>query len=218
MTSLTNVDSVEELAQVVRDVYIECAREHLSKPEYGRQGLPLYDVGKSAWSRNRADIEWPKLARFFLQESLDPRRVIPAVFQTWKRGEPPAPNYFRSNAAKLLYLQEQEAEPHRLATRFHSQYRNFEDELYTLAIVWEPQGKSVVEMTAAVLDGHNSLDPIFRYCLAKRAGLDELAAKHYEAALTEYFFRRRGYDEAWGATIPQELREAAARLSERTSA
>jgi hypothetical protein len=171
--------------------------------------MPQWD-GDPTGATNRATVSvWHQVADICLQQELDPEVLVAALFTPIRRPLP-TPNVLKSpkfleRAERVMSLRVDE-----LRDALEIQKQIYTTEIGHLQRAYKisaaEAGREALTQTGIALSS------LFRYCVAAKAGDEELASHFRDGALRHYLFNRSAYDEGWGDFIPRELKRAAKRL------
>jgi hypothetical protein len=204
-----------DTANMVRTYYIMEYRRHVESRQgggpctYGCRPLPRWDGGVDADGKVYDRPIWYEIVRYAMNNTVNPILLVRATFRIWKSQQPPFPNQF----ANPLALQRARAitePPVVLGDNLKMEDQRFKaaatiHQLYDHMDI-EAAGRRTLH------DPTNELSPLYRYCVGKLAGADDVAERFKQEAFLMYVFDHKTYDIAWGDRIPQELRDAAARF------
>jgi hypothetical protein len=211
-TAIGSKQDLFDMANAVRTYYILEYRNHVESRQgggpctYGCNPLPQWDGGTAANGRTYDKPVWFKIVNYALNHTVNPILLVRATFRDWKSKDPPLPNQFTNPLAvqrarritdpPAVFIDNLKMEEHRFksATMTHKLYNNLDLEAAARRALHDPTAE---------------LTPLYRYCVGKLGGADDVAERFEQGAFQAYVFDREAYDIAWGALIPQELREAA---------
>jgi hypothetical protein len=200
------------MADVVRTYYILEHRRHVESRQgggtctYGMRPLPRWDGGTDSEGRVYDQPVWFKIVRYALANMVNPVLLVRGTFRAWQSTQPPMPNQFTNplalRRARLLtdpptvFGDNLKMEDHRFkaATTVHQLYDKMDVEAAARRTLHDPTAE---------------LTPLYRYCVARLGGADDVAERFWREAFQMYIFDRDAYDAAWGDRIPEELRAAA---------
>jgi hypothetical protein len=201
-----------EMADAVRTYYILEHRRHVEARQgggpctYGCRPIPCWDGGVDADGKVHARPIWFEIVRYALAHAISPILLVRATFRDWKSPRPPYPNQFANplalRRARLL------AEPPAI---FGDNLKMEDHRFKSATTIHQRYDRMDVEAAArrALHDPTTDLSPLYRYCVGRIGGADDVAARFEREAFRMYVFDREAYDATWGDRIPQELREAA---------
>jgi hypothetical protein len=206
-------------AAYVRELYCIARRRHEAKQgkvsEFGEDEIPRWDGGMDSNGREYQPV-WPKVVAFCMKHGLDPATLVKAIFDNNQSPHPPVPTSLYGTTALSLYstqaLSERLLIKHELST-----YTNQANKYFVSFSVRE-KAEPALAWRLVVEENPPLLSPLFRYCLAVKAGFDDLADKYRDAAMHEYFWAKDAYDEVWSEWIPEELRMLAERSQQALAA
>ena len=201
------------MAAAVRIYYILEHRRHVETRQgggpctYGCKLIFRWDGG--VYKGRVFKPIWPDIVRYALAHKISPFLLVRGTFREWQSPKPPDPDQFTNPAAlhraKLLTEPlvavagnlEMEDQRFKSAVTIHQRYDHMD-----------------VDAAArrALHDPFIGLSPLYRYCVGKLGGAEDVAERFEQEALQIYFFDRDAYDAVWGERIPPELRQAADRL------
>lgn len=159
---------------------------------------------------NAQPAVWPLIVRHAARHRLDPALLVEAAFGEAEGMQPPPPYALlrNSSAAAAERHREREQRTRVIERQFYSDQASAY--FTTLQSRYEQDDEGTWRLL--ILSSPPNLSPLFRYCLAVRAGFDDLAAEYAEDALADYFWSSEAYDAAWGDLIPERLKPAADEL------
>lgn len=210
--AVNNDRDLYDLANAVRTYYILEHRRHVELRQrggpctYGMKPLPRWDGGTDSDGRVYERPVWFDIVRYALNNAISPILLIRGTFREWMSPKPPYPNQFVNplslSRARMLtdpptvFSENLKMEDHRFkaATSVHQLYDHMDVE---------------AAVRRALHDPTNDLSPLYRYCVGKLGGADDVAERFEREAFRIYVFDREAYDASWGARIPRELRAAA---------
>jgi hypothetical protein len=201
-----------EMANAVRTYYILEYRRHVESRQaggpctYGCRPMPKWDGGVGVDGKVYDKPVWFTIVRYALNNQISPILLVRGTFREWTSPRPPLPNQF-ANALSLrrarnladpptVFSDNLKMEDHRFksATTVHQLYNNMDIEAAARRALHDPTA---------------DLSPLYRYCVGRIGGADDVAERFERDAFQMYIFDRNAYDAAWGDRIPKELREAA---------
>jgi hypothetical protein len=201
----------ERLANVVRRVYI-LLRSETEGRDY--EPGPRWDGGQDRHGRNHKSV-WPRLARFFVERSIEPLRYMKAQFWHSSSGRKPLPNAMMSEAALDVYERYKKQIEGDLERWLRWEIGSVRSEMQP---VQDGLGWAYIEALRWALTNERTVkaSPLVRYCLAVEYGLDDIAGLYHDYALFQYAFQKQAYDAAWPeGAIPVVLQQEAQNLVER---
>ena len=201
-----------DMANAVRTYYILEHRRHVEMRQgggpctYGCRPMPRWDGGVDADGKVHDRPIWFEIVRYALNNAVSPILLVRGTFREWKSPRPPFPNQF-ANALSLRRARMITEPPTVLGANLKMEDHRFK----AATTVHQLYDHMDVEAAArrALHDPTTDLSPLYRYCVGKLCGADDVAARFEREAFRMYVFDREAYDAAWGDRIPQELREAA---------
>ncbi len=202
--------SVEQLGRLVRQLYVSCRRGFDPAAKgYGETIMPHWDGDEDRWGTKHAAV-WPKIARLVMQQQLNPVVFVYVQFSETRGHKIPKPNMLLADDALERYRRYTSNIVQQLKDDFARQSSALQLRLSEL----KGHGGTELQQMITALHDHHTIDagPLFRYCAACMAGLEHVAERYRVAALSEYAFQQEHFDAAWGAHIPEALRQEAAAL------
>jgi hypothetical protein len=210
--AVTNDPALYDLANAVRTYYIMEHRRHVESRQgggpctYGCKPIPRWDGGTDADGKVYERPVWFDIVRYALSNAISPILLIRGTFREWQSPKPPYPNQFVNPLAlrrarmlaesPSLFGDNLKMEDHRFkaAATIHQRYNGMDVDAAARRALHDPT---------------TDLSPLYRYCVARLGGADDVAERFEQEAFRMYVFDREAYDAAWGDRIPQELRKAA---------
>lgn len=202
---------LSRLAAVAREAYCAVMRVRSKNANYGREYMPTWDGGVDAMGRDRNAV-WPAVARTLINESADPYLYMEAQFAEATSPHPIRPNQLAGAQAVQRWRQYQAAATARLVAQRLREDAAVEADLLPYTSHGLPFERALTLALGNTTT--NCASPLFRYCLAYRAGLEAVALFFYESALLQYVFQQAPYDAAWGDILPQPLYQAGKALKQ----
>ena len=201
-----------ELANSVRTYYILEYRRHVDSRQggapctYGCKPLPQWDGGRAADGKVYDKPVWFEIVRYARAHKISPILLIRGTFREWSSPRPPFPNQF-ANALSLQRARNLASTPTVVRENLRMEDHRFQAAA-TVHMVYDGMD---VEAAArrALHDPTAELSSLYRYCLGKLGGAEDVAERFEREAFETYVFDRETYDKAWGDLIPPELRAAA---------
>lgn len=208
---------IEEVAGLLRDMYIERFREYQTRFRGRSNWTPgAWWDGGEVKGKNRPNI-WAKAASFIIRRHLPLAEFVHFVVFDWR--DRPAPNHLCSEAAAQDFLARRNVR--RLTSLRHIELA-FEHQKHAaqaaadfyreLAQAGYGSESPQCLREMVLLDESRDLTALFRYCLAVHEGHDDVAEKYLPAALMQYLSDASAYDKVWKDWIPEILSEASGRL------
>lgn len=204
---INEIDAQQLIQRLRRAFFRRCAQ--LQELQTGQpcnvpDHVPSLDGGVDRWGREHQAV-WPRIVDLLWRHKcLDAEGFIAAQFQTGKR---PWPGQLCSEKAWDLYRKTVPGRTQLIRSAWDSQCHAF-----TLACqqvnAWFPEFTTREIERYVLLSEVFGLSPLFRYCLACYANLEE-AQRLQPAALQQYLNDRIAYDTAWEKFIPDNLKIAA---------
>jgi hypothetical protein len=209
--------SLEHLAEKVRIAY--CAERdrwekerHGNPTGWGRKHHARWDGGQGG-DGTRYESIWLKIAQQVVRCRLDATRFVRAQFQI-RRADVPLPNALLGENALAIYYAQRQQGCSELVQLFA-----YQKDRYALAMYEAARSERIaslgqkhllkVVLTNLMLE----CSALFRYCIAKREGLQEVVDMFRQEALEQYLGQPDDYDNVWGEWIPHELRRDLDQLS-----
>lgn len=193
----------------VRELYCMARRRHEAKrgktSDFGEKELPQWDGGEH--DGREYQPYWPKIVAFCKQHQLDPARLVRAIFDSNESPTPPTPKTLVGVNALALYKKHEISE--RLILQQELNYYRNQAHKYFVSFTVRKDLEPDMAWREVVMEDPPMLSALFRYCLAVKAGFDDLAADHADTAMQEYFWAKEIYDAEWGDWIPPGLKEQA---------
>jgi hypothetical protein len=201
-----------DMASGVRTYYILQRRGYVEAKQgggpcpYGCQPLPKWDGGIEAAGRVYQRPIWFDIVKYALTNAVSPILLVRGTFRAWSSPQPPYPNQF-ANPLGLRRARLITDPPTVLSENLY-----MEDHQFKAAVtVHQVCDHMDVEAAArrAFHDPTNELSPLYRYCVGKLGGADDVVERFEREAFQMYVFDHKLYDAAWIDRIPQELQDAA---------
>jgi hypothetical protein len=210
--AIDNDPSLYDLANAVRTYYIMEHRRHVELRQgggpctYGCRPIPRWDGGVDSDGRVYDKPVWFEIVRYALNNEISPITLVQGTFREWKSPKPPYPNQF-ANPLALQRARMLAAPPAVLGANLKMEDHRFK----AAATVHQCYNGMDVEAAArrALHDPTTDLSPLYRYCVGKLGGAEDVAERFEREAFRMYVFERNAYDAVWGDRIPPELRAAA---------
>lgn len=205
-----------EAAQWIREMWVQARQDYDMRVHgvttwWGMKHMPQWDGGESANGRNYTAV-WPKIYKFCLDNTLDPEKLVKAMFHFRKAGPAPLPNMACGQYGLELYqryagMQTQADDKRMMTISFNAQRERAASAMSSLQARYNFSSQLTWKL---VLDDKTQpLTVLFRYCVATSEGFTDIATKYKLRALEQYLSNKEGYDEIWGSWIPKELKEEA---------
>lgn len=200
-----HTSAIDGVANLVRTVYCSEYRVATGSKSYGDDRLPQWDGGDDAYGRHHRCV-WPRLAQFFIEQHISPMPYIRLQFG-YRRGQsPPTPTMLMSAKSLEQYRAFEQSE----VTRQREDWSRWCQLFVTATMITKLSYPNETNESLASLtllgSQFRSASPLFKYCLAARANLSQVASTYYADALLEYVFQRHQLNQAIGADIPDQLR------------
>lgn len=214
MADTASDNYADEAAARIRRAYVAACRSYLRDRLYGRGRIPRWDGGRDRNGRNYKPV-WPELAVFFVSNGYDPERMISLCFNNWQQSRPPTPRDLMSDWAVHKYKKSESTESSVEVTTLKRRFASYFDELksriaceLSLTSATGRTNEQVAETLLLDIVSYRA-SPLFRYCMASELSLPKVAEAFLAEALEEYVHNRQVYEAAWGAVIPDALRNQA---------
>lgn len=202
-------------ARLVRELYVREVRKFLWQrgdvSDYGSQPIPQWDGGKDAYGRTHVSL-WPHIAKFFVDNELSPELVICCMFREAQlRGAAtyPPPSLFIGDLSLAIYKR------HRLQIITEKAAEYFSDQERLRTWIWQYKLHYKMDdadaMRHALSANRSDLSPLFRYCMARKNGLTDVAEKFKSRALLEYVWNKDLLEE-WSEILPSDIQQDAERV------
>ena len=211
-----NERALYRMANSVRLCYILEYRRHVDSRrrggepcDYGSKPLPHWDGGRSAQGKVYNKPTWLVIVRFTLANQISPILLRRATFRERKSIRPPYPNQFCSPLA-LQRARIHTSLPAVFREKFKIEDARFKAETGRRLVFDHMDGKTAAIQT--LLDPANEISALYRFCVARRGGAEDVIKRFKRDAFQMYVFDRELFDLSWGKRIPRELREAADRF------
>lgn len=206
--------SPESLGNAIRELYCYLYRQYNPRfKNYGAEPIPTWDGGTDRWGAHFKPI-WPDIARFVLQNKIDPAIYLHVQFAETVGRPSPKPSSLMSKDALLRYQQYLQ----RAGDVLRQDYERSAHHVQRRLLQLETARGTVEQKTLTVLMDETVVhaEPLFRFCLGFKLGIEKVTARYYQAALHQYVFQQHLYDAAWGTdVIPDKLRQDANQLRAR---
>lgn len=197
---------LDELAARVRELWIAEHQTFILRVT-GKRGTyrpsPRHDGGVDCHGRKHQSV-WKKIARLCLDHGLDYARLVRAVFAFHKFQTPPSPDLAHNTTGRQRYYRSLEESPRDVLRELRIQLAELERALGMARALY---GETPEAVHYVLANGSLALSSLFRYCLAQREGLADLADMWRDEARRQYFSCKAEYDAAWGDAIPAALLE-----------
>lgn len=205
-------EQLEALAQHVRDLWViehhNFERRTKGKvSDWGNKYMAMWDGGETYDGKIHKSV-WPKIAKFVIENDLQPDVLIHAVF--WRKvDKPPTPNMAHGPSALEKYANY--AAP---ATRmeiktdlihaFESQKQRALADVFSKTTYYKLNEQTAWRATIA--GSSIPLTPLFRYCVARNQNWDDVATDFKPQACKQYKRYAELYNEVWGEWIPDDFK------------
>jgi hypothetical protein len=213
---------VDRLAKEIRWQYIERRRAYetiINRKESRYEPGVYWDGGETSKGHRRSSI-WKRIAKFCLRNKVDHFDYVQHIFTSPAAYRAPQPNqllgdnYLRSfqkaccgvgNRSRLRHIRE----------AYEWQLSRLQEKIYDWEDVVEHDTErtySAASIQRAILgDNELGLTPLFRFCLAMKQGLEDVADYYYGSAILQYLRFPREYRKVWGDMIPPWFHKVAIR-------
>jgi hypothetical protein len=208
-------DQIEALAKYIRALWVaeyhdfELRTKGIAT-DWGTHHMSKWDGGETSDGKTCTAV-WPRIARFCIEHNLEPDLLIRAVYYR-KVDFPPHPN--QAHGAKALEVYRAYTAPAtrmeiktELIHKFESQKQRALSDVFSKKHYYKLDELSAWQ--SAISTSAPVLTPLFRYCVAKNQGWDDLANEYQARAAKQYRRFAEIYDEVWGEWIPAELKSMA---------
>ena len=206
---------VRETAELCRATYIRertnfaTLRPGSSKNKKVRAYTPhpKWDGGEDANGHQHKPY-WPKMARFMLEHELDPEYCIHMQFGDRKRTDDPP---FPSHITSVNWLDRYQVEsPEVLISEVKDALQTEKAHcMWAIALIEDDDDAQGPELWREVLfDDTIPMSPLFRYCVAYRDKLHDVANEYEQSAMVQYSLARKAYEEGWKGWIPEDFKDS----------
>jgi hypothetical protein len=207
-------DPLDQLAMLVRRLYITVRRNVTGAVTYGRDPIPQYDGGENRWGKTFQPI-WPKVAAHIAHHGANPIMYIRCQFHNRKSGEPLVrPNQLYSPAAVERYERYRANVHVTLSSVLEFESTSIRTEVCILEQAAGKRFIKAVEMaimnTAAV-----NASALLRFCMAAEYDIPAAIRRWHDEALIQYVFEMLDYDKAWAGWLPTTLQQEGRELMSR---
>lgn len=189
----------------VRAAYVRTRRRFIqslkqNESNYGEMEMPRWDGGYASDGRHYKPI-WPKIAAKLEQRGCtNIERFVAVQFD----GDAPTPNMLLSDDAWEKYLQLDSVVEARIRKQFSVETDVFRSRFLEVG-EWYPQLSDRECWLRVLVERHNGLSPLFRYCVAVAEGMPEVADAYHEGALLQLLSDPDGYRQHWGPALPEKI-------------
>jgi hypothetical protein len=208
-------EQLEAFAQRIRDLWVAEYRDFELRTKgkatgWGSRRMSKWDGGETEDGRIHKPV-WPKIAVFCLEHGLEPDVLIHALFYR-KVDYPPMPNQAHGGHALEKY-NEYTAPGTRMEIKtellhaFESQKQRVLADVFSKVQYYKLDEKAAWRITVASKD--TPLTPLFRYCVARNQGWEEVATQYEPSATRQYRRFADVYDEVWGDWVPTDFKQKA---------
>lgn len=163
---------------------------------------PMWDGGVCPRTKRSYKSIWPKIVRIATQNNIDPINLVTMLFSSILDGSTPTPHelIYESNIKKC-------SEEKKSIERSAPADLNSHEAIFRSAI-WAAN-QSIPDPEAAkryvLNDIGRTLTPLFRYCVAKICGMEDIAEGWKISALNQYNKYPDVYIRYWKNILPSEL-------------
>ena len=206
--------AVAHAADLVRSIYINCRRRYTKSSNYGSGRIERWDGGTDSFGTTRQPI-WPSVAVHLLELGAHPMEYIEAQFTDRGNRHVPQPNQLRSEKCVSRW-RSVNSNTDSILFGLQADQTKISSEVFPLThtLKWDyPRALRYVLLNEKMIPA----SPLYRYCLAEKEGLADIAARFHDRALVQYAFQSTQHDQIWGDFIPEVLRTEAAELRSVTS-
>lgn len=173
-----------------------------------------YDGGRTPHSQLRYNKPiWPEIAAFVLANRLEPRAFVERQFRFHDRPSLLNPDQMLGKAALARYERGEKQTAAEIKLAFTIQKRRLLAEWHN----WQElaQVEELEALRMALVDESAALSALFRYCVAKRERMADLARLFYLDAVVQYLRHADHYDKLWGDWLPEDFRPRAEKFYRR---
>ena len=203
---------VGDMADVCREVYISERqlfqsrmhgddRPYIPGPKWDGTDFPDCYSEKAVW---------PKIARFMLENSLDPYICIWARFQLQVSNNisrPVMPNQIALGKYLTMYEEAVEDRGDAIKHQFEFEKSYLVTEMKLLGRS-DPKMKNKEVFETVLLDETIPVSPLLRYCIAMQEGFNKIGDWFFDLACKQYQRFPKLYNKHWAAAeLPKELIE-----------
>lgn len=183
---------------------------HEGVPEnWGAHHMPSWDGGLGANGKHHENI-WPRIASFCLENKLQPTTLVKAMFHNAQKRRPPTPNAACGPKALQRY-KEYDAPAVGISLEADHKHRLEAQKQCVAASVFRLQKYSEKDEKSAwrqaITNPTDPLTPLFRYCVARNQGWEDIAEMYQGQAEYQYDFSPEVYNAVWGDWLPDDLRK-----------
>lgn len=175
--------------------------------DWGSQHMTKWDGGETHDGKCHSPV-WPKILQFTKEHNLQPETLVRAMF--YRKALTPTPSQacgqyaldqyqiYTSPGTKLEMKNE-------LIHGFESQKQRALSEVFTKTTYYKLDEKTAWQ----VVVGSNviPLTPLFKYCVARNQGWNDIADEYCERASAQYQRQADLYNEVWADWIPADFRD-----------
>lgn len=211
---LSAVRLVRQTAARIRQFYIlnrRIAEERVTGRASKYQPGPKWDGGKDRYNKTHKPI-WPRIAFFVLSNRLDVDAFVRRQFEQ-SGTRPPLPNAFLGDMALCRYRQGVADDEIKVRSSLQAERGWLEMTTYDYLACKDELGYTKAEIIEfSLVNSHAPLSPLFRYCAAKKYGVESVAKNCYWPAVFQYLQNSSLYDKVWDDWIPDKLKKIADRV------
>lgn len=214
----TKANNIEELSAYIRMVWVEerryfDLRNTGASSNWGAQAISYWDGGMDANGKRHTPV-WPKIAEFCRKHNLRPDVLVRAIFHSATTNAPNpnvAYNQKALNSYKIFTSPSTELELRsKIINSFESQKSRAISEVTRRK---QYQGKDdITAWRMTIASRMIPLSDLFRYCVCKNQGWDDLSENYFDSAVTQYLHDPDIYDLVWKDWITPELKEQRKRV------
>jgi hypothetical protein len=203
---------LEALSQRIRDLWVAEYRDFELRTKgkatgWGSRHMAKWDGGETADGKLCRPV-WPRIADFVLEYDLDPDVLVHAMF--WRRVDyPPTPNQAHGQFALEQYrLYTSPGTRLEIKTELIHSFESQKQRAMADVFAKKTYHKLDEKTAWRVVVGSNTtpLTPLFRYCVARNQGWEDIAVDFVKPALRQYRRLADLYDEVYGDWIPADIK------------
>jgi len=205
---------LKKLADEFRAAYIEARTKHESmragryveyKPPAKYDGCQAIRTSSGIQIEKARPSIWLEYAKFFKQNGIRPREYVPLIFDSILTEYLFEPNQLFSSELRKFWENYARKRDYAAAIELHIGDDAF---LTQLGMVSKNIKKITKQDRVLALQTATSLDPLYRYCEARRLGKigEKVADVYFERAVKQFLRNKDAYIRRWGHFIPYELR------------
>jgi hypothetical protein len=205
---------LEELGQRIRQCWVEEQRNFSLRTsgaagDWGEKHMTKWDGGTDSLGKEHASV-WLKIARFCMDNNLEPFQLIRAMFYDALPALPPRPNQAHGNYALEKYRHFTSPGTYLEIKNLYTSKFETQKQYVTSNVFSRIKYSGRDEITAwklAITEKGAPLSPLFRYCVAINQGWTDIASMYAEKARVQYLYSPKLYDAVWQEWIPNTLKE-----------